>query len=281
MSGYKQRVLDFLQKEWGTYIERFNRLPADEQVKRIRQQGYESLRDLLAHVLAWWEEAFPIVQAIAEGREFERKKYDFDAFNAEAVDKYKSWDEAEFLSRFESCRREMESGLRSIDEALFANRRLKTWLNGVIIHHAREHNVATSRFLAMDTLEHEWGGYIERFKALTPEKQAAFLSQQGFETFHDLLAHVIGWLEETMRVVNNILEDPGYVWEGRETDAFNAELVARFRNWSDADLFLHFDNVRRAALELVMELPPDAFANRDIEEWLAADVVGHFDDHAL
>jgi hypothetical protein len=34
-------------------------------------------------------------------------------------------------------------------------------------------------------------------------------------------------------------------------------------------------------MELVEELPDDAFRNQDIESWLAADVVGHFDDHAL
>ena len=43
---------------------------------------------MLAHILAWWEEAMPIILAIAEGREYERKKYDFDAFNAEAVARY-------------------------------------------------------------------------------------------------------------------------------------------------------------------------------------------------
>jgi hypothetical protein len=32
----------------------------------------------------------------AEGREYERRKYDFNAFNAEAIAKYKDWDEAEF-----------------------------------------------------------------------------------------------------------------------------------------------------------------------------------------
>ena len=82
MSSFKQRTLDFLEIEWKTYIERFDRWPADEGLKRVNAQGYQQFRDMLAHVLAWWEEGMEIILATAEGREFARKKYDFDAFNA-------------------------------------------------------------------------------------------------------------------------------------------------------------------------------------------------------
>ncbi|HEX6033179.1 MAG TPA: hypothetical protein VFY83_02050, partial [Anaerolineales bacterium] len=104
MSITKQRVIDYVEREWGAYIERFRRLPQDEQEKRVQEMGYESLRDLLAHILAWWEEGMGIILAIAEERPFERKKYDFDAFNAEAVAKYRSWDEDAFMAHFEETR---------------------------------------------------------------------------------------------------------------------------------------------------------------------------------
>ena len=55
MSISKQRTLDYVEFEWGTYVERFNRLPKEEQNKRVREMGFDSLRDLLAHILAWWE----------------------------------------------------------------------------------------------------------------------------------------------------------------------------------------------------------------------------------
>ena len=100
----KQRVLDYMEHEWATYVDRFHRLPLEEQNKRLRQTGYESLRDLLAHILAWWDEGMSIILAIAEERPFERKRYDFDVFNAEAVATYKIWDENEFMTRFEGTR---------------------------------------------------------------------------------------------------------------------------------------------------------------------------------
>jgi hypothetical protein len=43
----------------------------------------------------------------------------------------------------------------------------------------------------------------------------------------------------------------------------------------------HFEAVRQALIEIVCELPQDAFFNRDIEGWLAADVVAHYDDHRI
>jgi hypothetical protein len=117
MLTYKQRALNFLEIEWGTYVERFNRWPAEEGLKRVNVQGYEQFRDMLAHVLAWWEEGMPIILAVAEGREYARKKYDFDAFNAEAVAKYKDWDEAEFLVYFEKTRQKAVADLKSMNEA--------------------------------------------------------------------------------------------------------------------------------------------------------------------
>ena len=281
MSNFKQRILKLLREEWGTYIERLDRLPADAKIVRIKEQGFESLRDLLAHILAWWEEGLEVVLATAEGRETPRKTYEDDAFNAEAVSRYKPWSEAEFFAHFESTRRKMESGLKSMPDAAFENRRITRWLYGIVIKHAREHIVALSRSLVIDTLENEWAGYIERFGQLDAGKQKEFLSKQGFENFRDIVAHVIGWWEETLYVVNRIMEKPGYVWEGRDVDAFNAELVRKFSSWSERDLALHYENVRRSLITLLEGLSDDAFRNQDIESWLASDAVRHFDDHAL
>jgi len=277
----KQRTLDYLNSEWGTYIERFNRLPKEVQEQRLKTMGYESLRDMLAHILAWWEEGIPIILAIAENREFERKKYDFDVFNAEAVAKYKTWEESEFLAHFEKTRQKIAAGLKSINEAVFENRRLRSWANGIFIHHAREHLVTLSRFLVMDVLNNEWATYIEDFNALGDEKKKEFLSKQGFESFHDLLAHIIGWWEESVRIIAGVLDSPGFTWENRDADTYNAELVKNYSKWPDKDILTHFESVRIVLLELTAELPEDAFLNKDIELWLMDDVVGHYDEHPI
>jgi len=281
MSITKQRTLDYVELEWGTYVERFNRLPKEEQSKRVKEMGFESFRDMLAHILSWWEEGMGTILAIAEERQFERRKYDFDVFNAEAVARYKSWDESEFLAHFERTRQKMGADLRSMNEAVFENRRVQAWLRAVILHHARDHLIALNRFLVIDMLENDWATYIEDLNCLPSEKQTEFLSKQGFENFHDLLAHMIGWWEEGARIIMGILDSPAFTWQDPETDTFNAELMEKYSTWSDEDLFRHFETVRLAMIDLVAGLPEDAFLNRDIESWLATDVVGHYDEHAV
>lgn len=277
----KQRTLEYVEMEWGTYVERFNRLPKNERDRRVKEMGYEQFRDMLAHILAWWDEGMGIILAIAEDRPYERRKYDFDVFNAEAVAKYKSWDEAEFMSHFEKTRQKMGADLKSMNEAAFENRRVKAWLHAVIFHHAREHLVALSRFLVMDMLENDWATYIEDFNNLDDEKKKEFLSKEGFESFHDLLAHIIGWWEEGARIIAGILDSPGFTWESHDTDALNTELTQKYSTWSDDDLFKQYEIVRQALLDLTDDLPEDAFLNKDIEGWLKDDVVVHYDEHPI
>ena len=281
MSITKQRTLDYVNSEWGTYIERFNRLPKSEQEQRMKQMGYEQFHDMLAHIMAWWDEGMEVILAIADEREYERKKYDFDAFNAEAVAKYKSMNETAFLNQFEKTRQKMGADLESMKEAVFENRRVKAWLRGIIFEHAREHLVALSRFLVMDMLENEWATYIADFDRLAEEKKKEFLAKQGLGSFHDLVAHVIGWWEEGVRIIAGIMDSPSFTWESRDTDAFNVELTKKYSAWSDDDLFKHYEQVRLVLFELVAELPDDAFLNKDIEGWLKDDVVAHYDEHPI
>ena len=277
--SYKQRTLDFIEIEWATYIERFNRLPVEAGQKRVKNQGYARFRDMLAHILSWWEEAMPIILAIAEEREYERKKYDFDIFNAAAIEKYKDWDETEFLSHFEKTRQKAAADLRPMNEAAWENRRVRGWVNGVFIHHAREHLVALSRFLTLDTLENEWSTYIEDFSSV--EDKNAFLKKQGVENFREILGHVVEWWGMGARIIEGIMSDPHFKWEDVNTDAFNADVIAKYAKLSDEEVQKQFEMKRQDMVRLVQGLPDDAFSNRDIEEWLAADMVEHFDEHAV
>jgi hypothetical protein len=281
MQTYKQRTLDFLEIEWATYVERFNRWPVENGLKRDNEQGYGQFRDMLAHILAWWEEGMGIILAIAEEREYERKKYDFDVFNAEAVKKYKTWDEAEFHAHFEKTRQKAVTDLKSMNEAAWENRRVRNWVNGIFIEHAREHLVALDRFLLLDTLQNGWETYIEEFNQLDSEKKKEFISRQGFENFHDLLAHIVGWWEESARIVNGILNEPGFTWQDPNTDEFNVELTKKYSTWPYSDLLKHYEATRAAMIELASKISDDTFLNSDIEGWLASDGVHHYDDHKV
>lgn len=133
----------------------------------------------------------------------------------------------------------------------------------------------------MQVLEEGWGEYIKQFNALSPEAQKAFLEKEGFDSFHDLLAHIVGWWEEGLWIITGIIEDPSFTWKERDTDEFNRELIEKFRSWGEQDLLLHYENVREALLDLVAELPEDALMNDDIRGWLEEDVIEHLEDHKI
>ena len=133
----------------------------------------------------------------------------------------------------------------------------------------------------MCVLEEGWGEYIKQFNGLSAEERAAFLEEEGFANFHDLLAHVIGWWEEGLWIITGIMDDPSFTWEERDTDNFNQQLIEKFRSWSEQDLLLHYENVREALLNLVADLPENALSNEDIRDWLYADVIEHLEDHKI
>jgi len=133
----------------------------------------------------------------------------------------------------------------------------------------------------MHVLEEGWGEYVKQFNALSHDEREEFLQKEGFENFHDLLAHIIGWWEEGLWIITGILDDPSFTWQERDVDAFNQELIEKFRPWGDRDLLLHYENVREALLNLVADLPEDALKNDDIRDWLYADVIEHLEDHKI
>jgi hypothetical protein len=277
--NFKQRIIAYMEQEWGSYVSRFSSLPKEEGLKRVNNMGYKEFRDLLAHIVAWWEEGIPIVLAIADEREYERKKYDFDVFNAEAVAKYESWEGERFMTHFEEVRLKTAADLRSMKDAAFENRRIKSWLHGIIIHHAREHLLVPSRFLTEDTLEYEWAEYTSSYQSLPPERQAEWLKGQGFARFADIVAHILGWWEEGLNVIGAVLKDPGFKERTIDTDQFNAELVKKYSSWSETDIFVEFEKARVKSLEFVRGLSDDDYETPVIADWLVADFIEHIDEH--
>jgi hypothetical protein len=131
----------------------------------------------------------------------------------------------------------------------------------------------------LDTLENEWSEFAEKFDRL--KNKDGYLKKQGFENFNGLLAHVIGWWDEGMKVVRGVMENPAFAYAEPDVDTFNAEIVAKYMDTSDAQMRALFEAKRIGMLDLVRGLPAEAFDNPTIERWLAADVVEHFDEHAV
>ena len=66
MTITREQILESLHTDWGTFVERFQRLSPEAQATYLQQQGYARFADLLAHVIAWWQEGLAAHTAHAE-----------------------------------------------------------------------------------------------------------------------------------------------------------------------------------------------------------------------
>ena len=267
--------------EWGAYPGKFNALSHAEQTEFLKGQGYASLHDMLAHVGVWWEEADGIIRDALENRERPRRKYDFDEFNAASLKRFKDTPEAELLKWYESQRQKMIGLVTSVDPEQMKIRRVHGWFDAVTLLHLKEHGVSAPRFLVLDMLQREWASYADNFHAMKEDEQKAFLAKQGFPRFRDLIAHIIGWWEEGIQIIDATAKNPAYRAPEKDTDSSNADLVELFGTLDEADVWKKYELTRAALIELAINLPDDTYDHKEVQAWLRSDVIEHYFDHAL
>ncbi len=261
--------------------DKFKRLTPEEQADFLKGQGYASMYELLAHAGVWWEEAEGIIRDTLEKRERPPRKYDFDEFNAASLARFKDTSAGDLMDWYEAQRQKMIALVSSLTDEQIKIRRVYTWLNGVTLEHIKEHGVGAPRFLVLDTLQREWDGYPGRFQALTEEKQKAFLQKQGFPRFRDVTAHIIAWWEDGLKAIDSLSKDLTYHHPEKDTDSYNAEAVEIFGKMDEAEVGRKFELTRQSLIELVINLPEIIYDHKEVQEWLKADVIEHYYEHAV
>jgi len=128
-----------LKKQWGTYVEDYNKLSVDEQQQYLARQGYVRLADLLAHVAAWWQRGMQLIMVYRHDASFQPPDVDVDAFNAEAVASVRFLSEAEVISHFEAVRHQMLELVKGLTEVDLQSEAIKRQLNMDVLGHYQEH----------------------------------------------------------------------------------------------------------------------------------------------
>ncbi len=137
----RQQVLNVLQEDWGSYVQRFHSLPPQAQAAFLEAQGYARLADLLAHILAWWEVGFQSIKRYLDDPQARPGEYEVDAFNAAAVAKVGGLSEESVVASFEAMRADLCDFVQSLPAAAFENAQVLSQLNMELIGHLHDHDL--------------------------------------------------------------------------------------------------------------------------------------------
>jgi hypothetical protein len=138
----RQQALDALQNEWGTYVERFHSLAPQERAAFLEKQGYRRFADLLAHIMAWWQDGIGCIGRYKIDRGFEHPAIDVDVYNARAVEKVAGRGESEVIADFESMRRKFVDCVGALGDADLQDGRIAKQLEMELLGHYEEHKIA-------------------------------------------------------------------------------------------------------------------------------------------
>jgi hypothetical protein len=133
----------------------------------------------------------------------------------------------------------------------------------------------------INALDEGWGNYVPRFRQFSAQERAAFLQAQGYARLADLLGHVVAWWEQALQALPNLLEDPAFQTPDVDVDTFNAEAVSRFSELDEDSLVCSFLNLRSAWVDVVNNLPDEAFQDPRVCAKLHIELVGHLAEHAI
>jgi hypothetical protein len=135
----RKELLDALDKEWGTYVERYRGLTEDGKKRFNKQQGYARFADILAHFIAWWEEGIKALERMPIDPAYQSPDFGVDEFNALAVKRFSGCGEDEIIKTFEDLRRSMIRLVAGLPESAFHEKRITDRLHIEIIGHMEEH----------------------------------------------------------------------------------------------------------------------------------------------
>lgn len=117
----RQQLLDRLEKAWTALEASYAGLP-EAQLTEPGVTGDWSVKDILAHVTTWEEEALKYLPLIAEGDKPPRYSVQYggiDAFNAQMAEQKRALSLAEVLRQLDETHHRLIATIDSAPEALF------------------------------------------------------------------------------------------------------------------------------------------------------------------
>jgi hypothetical protein len=137
----RQNVLNLLNGDWADYVPRFQGLSPIAQAGFLEKQGYKRLVDLLAHIVAWWEEGLQAIQRYRNDPAARQPEIDVDSFNARAVEQVRGVSEADEIRAFENTRCKFEEVVKGLSEGDFEDERVLNQIKWELVNHLEDHRI--------------------------------------------------------------------------------------------------------------------------------------------
>ena len=137
----REAFLERLDNDWRDLIERFEALSRQDQENYLARQGYARLADLLAHVIAWWQDGVVEIEKMRADPALPLKGYDVDVFNAEALKRFGDSSPEEVIQTYRSQQRVMVELVKGLSNAELAQQNINKRLYYEIIQHWTEHEL--------------------------------------------------------------------------------------------------------------------------------------------
>jgi hypothetical protein len=126
-----------------------------------------------------------------------------------------------------------------------------------------------------------WKDYPINIEKLPPAEKSAFLEKQGYKSAQALLSHILGWWEEAFAIVDDTLAGRERAPQKYDFDIFNAESLARYEKWTEANLLSHYEAWRQKLVSLVEGLSDEQLHIRRVGSWLYAVIEDHAEEHTI
>jgi len=136
-------VTTCLETGWATYIADFNQLAPEAQSAFLQRQGFARFRDMLAHIIAWWEEGHRVIIRIMDDPDFEdNEQRDVDAFNLRAIKRFSVMSDIDLVDYFHRMRQVLLNLLNELPDNALDNTTISDWLYADVIEHLEDHKIA-------------------------------------------------------------------------------------------------------------------------------------------
>jgi hypothetical protein len=138
----REEVIRLLTVDWADYVPLFQSLSTEEKSAFLEKQGYKSLTDLLAHIVAWWQVGMEAIRSYHDDPNARQPEIEVDPFNARAVEQARGIPEAEEVWIFEQKRKEFIWMIEQMTEEDLQDERVLTQIRWELINHLEDHRIS-------------------------------------------------------------------------------------------------------------------------------------------